>query len=392
MRRQMKCNTVTWSRILKIAVLLILVALFVVYAPVGNLEDTRRIEDYYLEEPNSLDVVVMGASDVYAGYSPVLAYDEYGFTSYPYVMSGNYLSLFPGQLEALLQTQSPKLIVVEITEAVHSKGSNYDAAFRQFIAGVPLSELKIRLIHELGDREHILSYYLPFFVHHGSTDLKTLRNSAEISSVTRSRGYSLLKGSLSFTGSGENWDGPYVTPINTTGDHSKVDIPAHTAEGFRQFLSCCKEHPDIQFVFVNFPHRISDDDHYLNYQITNAVGGLIEDAGFDFINLESMLDQIGIQPETDFYNNDHMNLYGKYKVTRFLCDILTKEYGIGESQLSPLSRQRWDTCVEYNQLYYTLFDYEFKTRDPDEFGLWLKEDAWLIAKLEEMKRNGGVIS
>ena len=260
--RQMNCNSVTWSRILKIAVLLILVALFVVFAPVGDLEDTRRIEDYYLEEPNSLDVVIMGASDVYAGYSPVLAYDEYGFTSYPYVMSGNYLSLFPGQLEAILQTQSPKLIVVEITEAVHSKGSNYDATFRQFIAGVPLSALKIRLIHELGNREHLLSYYLPFFVHHGSEDLKTLQKSAKISSITRRRGYSLLKGSLSFTGSGENWDGPYVTPINTTGDHSKADIPADIVQNFHIF---CPAARNIQI------SNSSLSTSHTEFQMTNTI-------------------------------------------------------------------------------------------------------------------------
>lgn len=370
---------------MKIVALLVLVVLFVAYVPVGDLEDTRRIEDFYLEEPGSLDVVLMGASDVYAGFSPVLAYEEYGFTSYPFVLSGNYLPLFRGQLEAIFQTQTPKMIVVEISEAVHCKGSDYDTVFRQFIAGVPLSREKVRLIHEFGDREQLLSYYLPFFVHHGSTDLKTLKKGVEIRNITNRRGYSLLKGTLTFTGSGENWDGPYVTPMNTTGDHSTAEIPSDMAKDFLEFLSCCREHPETQFLFVNFPHRISNEERYRTYQVTNAVGELIESSGFDFINLESMLDDIGIQPETDFYNNDHMNLYGQYKVTRFLSNILAKEYGIGASQLSQLSAERWDTCVEYNHLYYTLFDQEFKARDSEKFGLWLKENSWLISRLEEMK-------
>lgn len=100
----MNGKAVTRRRVLKIVALLVLVVLFVAYVPVGDLEDTRRIEDFYLEEPGSLDVVLMGASDVYAGFSPVLAYEEYGFTSYPFVLSGNFLPLFRGQLEAIFQT------------------------------------------------------------------------------------------------------------------------------------------------------------------------------------------------------------------------------------------------------------------------------------------------
>lgn len=377
-----------WIRTAKILALLIPVVLFILFMPVNNLDDTRRIQAYYLEEPDSLDVVVMGASDVYAGYSPVLAYEEYGFTSYSYVLSGNYLQLYAAQLEEILSTQSPELIVIEVTEASYDKGSDYDIVFRQFITGIPFSRHKIEMIREYGDQDQLLSYYFPFSVNHGNADLKTLADNISIDRSIRDRGYSLLKGSLTFTGSGENWDGPYVTPIDTSNDHSTAEIPAAVEENFHAFLSYCRDRSLDNILFVTFPQRRTDEHRYHNYQISNAVGELIESYGYDFINLESMIDRIGIQPETDFYNNDHMNLYGQYKTTRFLCEILKRDYGIGESQLSALSRERWETCVEYGHLFYELFDYEFKTREPEEFGLFLQENAWLINKLEEIKANG----
>ena len=46
--------------------------------------NTMRMEAFYLEEKGTVDAVLIGASDVYAGYSAPYAYEKYGLTSYPY--------------------------------------------------------------------------------------------------------------------------------------------------------------------------------------------------------------------------------------------------------------------------------------------------------------------
>ena len=54
--------------------------------------DSQRLMGFYQEKENSLDVVYIGASDVYNAFSPALAYKEYGYTSYPYAFgSANLL-------------------------------------------------------------------------------------------------------------------------------------------------------------------------------------------------------------------------------------------------------------------------------------------------------------
>lgn len=376
-------------RTIKIIALLLPAALLFLLFPVNDFGDAPRIQNFYLEEPNSLDVIILGSSENYAGYSPVLAYEEYGFTSYPFVFSANAFSLFEGQLEEVLRVQSPKMIVVDIAELIYPERDS-DTVFRQFMAGIPLSRHKIELVHKYGDPEQILSYFFPFYVNHGKSDLKTLWKYKEENAGVRQRGYSLLKGTVTFTGSGENWDGPYVTPINTSGDHSTVELRPEIVEACQRVLDACRKHPEIQFIFINSPHRITTEERYLAYQTVNAAGALIESGGYDFINLESMTDEIGIVPETDFYNNHHMNLYGQYKATRFLCDILTEKYGLKPGQLSAENQAKWDICVEYNHLYYQIFEENFQSRKPDEFGLWLQEDAWLLSKLEEMKQSSGI--
>lgn len=50
---------------------------------VNNEWDMRHVHGFFLEPEDSLDVVLIGASQLYTGYSAPLAWQDYGFTSYP---------------------------------------------------------------------------------------------------------------------------------------------------------------------------------------------------------------------------------------------------------------------------------------------------------------------
>ena len=375
-----------WLRILKVTALLLPVALFVIFFPTDDFDDSTRLRGFYLEEKNSLDMVLIGSSENYAGYSPVLAYEEFGFTSYPYTLSGTDFTLFPYELEEVLAVQSPSMIVVDISEIpTYKHGESADAVLRQFLAGIPMSSRKVQIIRQLGDPENLLSYYFPFSINHGKATQEKLMDYVKANAAISRRGYSLLKGTLTFTGSGENWDGPWVDPISTAQDFSTTPLTPETQQRCHWMLDICDAYPEIQFVFINTPHRITNQDMYLKFQQMNALGQIIESRGYDFINLESFTDEIGLVPETDFYNNSHMNLYGQYKTTRYLCGILVEDFGLQGRSLSEETRTAWEHCVEYQKGYYQFFDEAFKTREEWEFGQWLQEDAWLLENLGDVQ-------
>lgn len=379
-------NKSLWLRILKITALLLPVVLFVTFFPTDDFDDTTRIRGFYLEEEDSLDMVLIGSSENYAGYSPVLAYEEFGFTSYPYTLSGTDFNLFPYQMEEILRVQSPSMIVVDIAEAVRIRsGENADAILRQFLAAMPMSDHKHQIIRELGDPEQILSYYFPFSINHGTSTPQKVMDYVKANTALHRRGYSLLKGTLTFTGSGENWDGPWVDPMSTAGDYSTAPVPPEVEQRLHWLLDICDGYPEIRFVFINTPHRIILEGSYVEFQQMNTLGQIIRERGYDFINLESLTDEIGLVPETDFYNSRHMNLYGQYKTTRYLSEILTEEFGLQGRALSEESKANWDSCVEYQKKYYALFEEEFTTREEWEFGLWLQEDAWLLKNLGDVQ-------
>lgn len=373
-----------WVRVCKFLALLIPAVLLMLLLPVNDYSDTPRLQAFYMEEEDSLDMVLIGSSENYAGYSPVLAYEEYGFTSYPYVLSATDFSLFEEQLDEVLSVQSPQIVVVDIGEMRHANRSSKDTVLRQLVAAMPFSEHKVQVIREHGDPEHLLSYWFPFFVNHGNMTLKTVRDYARLNAAIQKRGFTLLKGAITFTGTGEHWDGPYAEPWrNTNGDHSVVELPQNVLDTCRDVVEVCRKHPDVQFLFINTPHRIADDEMYLSYQTVNAIGEYLRAEGYDFINFESMTDAVGIVPETDFYNNAHMNLYGQYKLTRFLSRIMVEEYGLEGREQSPENRQRWDTCAAYQKRYYALFEEKVAQHVPGTFGLWLQEDTWLLDNLKE---------
>lgn len=385
----LNCRKDLWIRMVKITALVLPAVLLILLLPIGDNNlycDTPRVRGYYMEEPDSLDVVILGSSENFAGYSPVLAYEEYGFTSYPFVFMSNAFSIFDIQLEEALRVQSPQMVLVDIGELIHVAERDEDRVFRWMVAGMPFSLHKIQLIHEYANPDEILEYYFPFISTHNTSSLKSVWDNWKGSYLIQKRGYTLLKGTDTDTGTGENLDGPYVTPRNTTGDYSTAELQPEVIRACQRVMDACRRYPDIRFIFINTPHRINTEERYRNYQEINAAGALLEEGGFAFINLESMTDEIGIDPKTDYYNRDHLNLYGQYKATRFLCDILTGEYGLKPRELSSENREKWDTCVEYRYLHYQLFEEQIKKRTPEGYGRSLHEDLWTLSKLEEMRQ------
>lgn len=154
----------TLLRTLKILAVLV-PALVMMLLVTGKSSDERnKIRDFYREPEQSLDVVILGSSEVFTGYSAPMAYENFGFTSYPFAMSSNRSLLYASQLKEIYSRQTPSLVVVEITPCLYTEPpSNMDMSLRGYIEKVPLSWNKLQTVWEYGDRDHMLSYFLPFF-------------------------------------------------------------------------------------------------------------------------------------------------------------------------------------------------------------------------------------
>ena len=337
-------------RILSICLILVIAFSFFLLTQNHVDHNTLRIDGFYQEEKDTLDVVFVGASDVFTGYSAGLAYGEYGFTSYPYAVDANNFRFFESQVKEVLQYQHPKCLIIETTGISGAFTDSLDdeqlAVMRQYTDVMPLSENKTDTINEFVTKDK-LTYYVPALAHCGKINNF---EDAIVRCSQKIRGYSYLKGIVS-TNSKQEYDRIF----NVNDDLSKEPLPESGYTVINDLLDYCKT-LDCKVLFVRFPHRITNEDEYEKLKQENEIGQVISERGFDFINLDHEIERIGLDLEKDYYSDSHLNVHGQIKNTRYLCELLTEKYGVGKSNLSQDNVKRWDKSYEYTKLFYKYYD------------------------------------
>ena len=112
------------KRIISILLLFFIIFGVLSYTQVRFDHNNIRIEGFYREEKNSIDVVFIGASEVYSDYSPVYAYEKFGYTSYNYAVEDNPLPLYKWELDEIYAHQNPKVIIPQRNRIVNNKQKN----------------------------------------------------------------------------------------------------------------------------------------------------------------------------------------------------------------------------------------------------------------------------
>ena len=196
------------SRTIKILSFALAAFLIMTVTQVRGDHNKIRLDGFYMEEKNSLDVVLLGASEVYTAFSSALAYDEYGFTSYPYATEANYIDLFESQIKEIQSTQNPKLILVEMNGALYdNKMKDKDVKLRRMTDSMPFSQNKIDTINQFGDKDNVVT---DMMFSNYNTGNGTLKNSAEYAKSMGRDPYDYYKGfdiqGRSLHASNANWN------------------------------------------------------------------------------------------------------------------------------------------------------------------------------------------
>lgn len=106
--------------------------------------DKRHVHGFFLEPEDSLDVVLIGASQLYTGYSAPLAWQQYGYTSYPLTVSNIPARLYGSLLTEAVDRQHPKLIVVDIDGFINDENpETLEANLRKWIDNIPWSRNRL---------------------------------------------------------------------------------------------------------------------------------------------------------------------------------------------------------------------------------------------------------
>ena len=161
----------------------------------------ERLKGFYQEDKDSLDVVYMGASDVYSDVAPGYAYRRDGITSYIFATQANSILNYKSQLKNVLSRQKDAIIVVELNGALYDTDEDMvkEANLRNYGDNVPLDAIKLGWIAQ-NVPENKLEYLFPIMKYHSVwSTLEDEQNMRDTVITDQKRGYDYLKGILNWT-------------------------------------------------------------------------------------------------------------------------------------------------------------------------------------------------
>ena len=365
---------------LSFAVAIVLIVYFGQRFLLRNMDyDQLRVEGFYMEEPDSLDVVFLGSSEVFRDYSAAQAYEEFGFTSYSYATNGNTVTLWKYALRDIIDRQHPKLIVVETNGALYDDDLLYkEVCLRRLVDNMPHSDVRNDMIRDLGGDE-LLSYYLPILKYHDNWEHPgKMYTGAENTLDLHMRGYSLFKGSSTNTSKMQP-----TAYLDVRGDRTVQPLGGKAEALLKDFLEYCRQEKLDNVVFVRFPHLVTQsEESYSRFARGNAAEQIIKEYGFDYINLDLYLDEMGVIPEDDFFNSEHMNVYGMKKMTSWYGRYLMDHYGITPKAQTDENVRRWQTCAAYTEAFYDYYD--IVTKEDSKGGMEIGETKGIVLTLKSM--------
>lgn len=304
-----------------------------------TLNDRRSklfIKGFYLEPKDSLDVVLIGASELYTGFNSPLAWEEYGFTSYSITAAAFPGNLYKSALIEALKRQSPQLVVFEINGFLYSDEEMWkDDKQRRWLDNMPFSKNKVKTIRENIPKDQQYSYYVPLFKYHSNWQhpVKCLKSWEDVT-IAKQNGYLLTK---SFS-------------TNTFIDKStelkdvKRELGTKGQESLEELLSYCNEQNLDNVLFVRWPHK--EKTIAKTQKVLDNIEEMVRAHGYDYVSFGNSYEEIGLELSEDFYNSQHLNIFGMQKYTAFFGDYLVQNYNLPSKHKEEIIEE-WSECAEY---------------------------------------------
>ncbi len=282
---------------------------------VNNTWDMRHIRGFYLEPQDSLDVVMLGASELYTGFSSPLAWQQYGFTSYPLAVSSMPSCLYDSMLTETMRRQTPKVVVVEINGFLYDFNQDEtDTGLHKWLDNIPMSRNKVQTITNCVPKDQQSSYFFRMEKYHDTWIEPDVWGGAAKDQLTMRRtGYSLTK---SFE----------VIPKVETGERQvkSLELSAENEQTLRDFCERAKQLGVENVLFVRFPHRTV----LSNPSVLSQLADIVREYGYSFLNCDEQMDSIGLELDGDFCDNEHMNVFGMEKFTAWFGQYLSEQYSL----------------------------------------------------------------
>lgn len=321
-------------RIVVFAVVSVLAISFLNYfLSVPRAKDVIGIYAFHKEPEDSIDVALVGPSETYTSFYSPLAYEQFGFTSYALAVGGMRGVCYPSAIREMEATQDPQVYVLELYGFIY-KDQYEEASIRAWVDSLPDSENRDQTIRETVPPEKRRDYEDKYQKYHGNWINRRDCMNAFLDKMRISRqGYSITKNFATETAA--------MPPDGQTMNYA---ISEDGMKYLKETLAFLQEQGIENVLFVRTPEQVQYKE---NDSVDEAVR-MIRDAGYDYLDMYGLQEEIGIDPQKDFYNPFHCNIYGAEKITAYLGQYLTEHYEIDTSHTEEVAAE-WEHCASCNE-------------------------------------------
>ncbi len=283
-----------------------------------DLVEGHMISEYYKEEKNH-EVIFIGDCEVYANFSPMVMYQDYGITSYVRGTSQQLIWQSYGILKETLKYEIPKVVVLNVNSLRYSEPVS-EAYNHLTLDKMKWSKEKLDIIKaSMLEEESIFDYIFPIVRYHSRFSKLTkedINNMFTDNNVTYN-GYLMNK----------NIKG--VTTLPTKKKLATYTFKDNVVSYLDKIKDLCKEN-NIKLVLIKAPSVYP----YWYDEYNNQIIEYANKYDLDFYNLLEKADEIGIDYSHDTYDGGlHLNLYGAEKLSTYFGDILKNNYDLTDFRL-----------------------------------------------------------
>lgn len=310
----------------------------------GEYSHTRaHVAGYYAEKKDSIDVVFTGGSYMFCSFMPMEAWHDYGMASYNFSINMLFADSYKYYIREAMKTQKPKLYVIDCgVFASGLKSSLYSASeddesistIHTNADALNYSLNRYDLVKKIAPGRDS-SFYLDLLYYHDSSwpSMKYRGNKLHSSE----KGYSSLP--------------LFSDQIYTESDVveiSPVEIPLDDElnEIFLDLIAELKKY-DMEVLFVSQPNFHFNEEDETKQGHLMYMQKIVEDNGFDYLDLGDYKDEIGLNPTFDLGLGvgDHFNCFGAEKITAFFDKYIKENYDIPDHR-GEASYSVWDEDYE----------------------------------------------
>lgn len=261
----------------------------------------------YLEEKqNSIDIMVVGSSHAYCNVIPSQIYRDTGYSSY--VLSAPCLTmpLAYYYIKEGLKTQSPKLIMLEMTGFYFNR---YMGHAKAAIGYMPFSSNRLGAIATSAEPDERAGLLFPMYNYHDRWEEFELsdyfkKRPDQIADINA--GYTVL----------------YQSEVQTERSERVFEYTDNDIRLQSQYLEkirdlCEKEGIKLELFIAPAASYVSDADKQIIYDLSQK---------FTLTDFNDNFDAIGLDLSRDFYDSRHLNLYGAVKFTSVLSAHIKENY------------------------------------------------------------------